>query len=99
MVENDRARVEGVTGGHAKIVTARNGRIVGAAIAGPGAGELIGMWQVAATRGLNVRDMAGVVLPYPTLNEVGKRAALTALAPAATSGWLRSLLGLLRKFG
>jgi pyruvate/2-oxoglutarate dehydrogenase complex dihydrolipoamide dehydrogenase (E3) component len=99
VAENDRARAEGVTGGHAKIITSRNGRIVGAAIAGPGAGELIGMWQVAVARGLNVRAMAGVVLPYPTLNEVGKRAALTALAPAAASGWLRSLLGLLRKFG
>jgi len=46
-----------------------------------------------------VRDMAAIVLPYPTLNEVGKRAALNAFAASATNPWLRRLLGLLRKFG
>lgn len=99
VAENDRARAEGATIGHARIITARNGRILGAAIAGPGAGELIGMWQVAVARGLNIRAMAGIVLPYPTMNEVAKRAAVGALAPAASNVWLRRLLGVLRKFG
>jgi pyruvate/2-oxoglutarate dehydrogenase complex dihydrolipoamide dehydrogenase (E3) component len=99
IAENDRARAEGHVAGHARLLVARNGRVVGAAIAGPGAGELIGMWQVAVSRGLRLRDMAGIVLPYPTLNEVGKRAAVTGFAPAATNRWLRTLLGLLRKFG
>lgn len=99
LAENDRARAEGVTAGHVKIIAARNGRVLGAAIAGPGAGEMIALWQVAATQGLKLQAMASLVLPYPTLNEASKRAALTALAPMAANPWLRRLLGLLRKFG
>jgi pyruvate/2-oxoglutarate dehydrogenase complex dihydrolipoamide dehydrogenase (E3) component len=99
IAENDRARTQGAVTGHAKLVVGRNGRVLGAAIAGPGAGELIGLWQIAIVCGLTLRDMAGLHLPYPTLNEVGTRAAASAFAAALPSSWLRRLLGLLRKFG
>jgi pyruvate/2-oxoglutarate dehydrogenase complex dihydrolipoamide dehydrogenase (E3) component len=99
LAETDRARTDGVMTGHAKLVVGRNRRVLGVAIAGRGAGELIGLWQVAVARRLTVRDMAAIVLPYPTLNEVGKRAAMNAFAASATNPWLRRLLGLLRKFG
>ncbi len=99
IAENDRARTQGAVTGHAKLVVGRNGRVLGAAIAGPGAGELIGLWQIAVVCGFTLRDMAGLHLPYPTLNEVGTRAAASAFAAALPSSWLRRLLGLLRKFG
>lgn len=98
VAHHEKARIEGVVAGHAKLVVARNGRILGAAVAGPGAGELIGMWQVAVARRLKLSDMAALALPHPTLNEVAQRAALAGFRPGA-SRWLRVLLGVLRKLG
>jgi len=43
--------------------------------------------------------LAELVLPYPTLAEIGKRAATTYFAPAAASPWVRRIIALLRRFG
>ncbi len=72
--ENDRARAEGRTDGLAKVILGRGGRILGAGIAGPHAGELIQIWALALSKGLRAKDIAGHVAPYPTLGEVSKRA-------------------------
>jgi pyruvate/2-oxoglutarate dehydrogenase complex dihydrolipoamide dehydrogenase (E3) component len=73
--ENDRAQAERVASGLVKVVTRRNGRILGAAILGPHAGELIHPWVLAVGQGLKIAAFAGMIAPYPTLGEVGKRAA------------------------
>src|SRR5271165_852266 len=75
--ENDRAQTERDTHGHIKVITSRGGRILGATIVGPSAGELITTWTLAIGRRLNVRTLAGIIVPYPTLAEVGKRAVIT----------------------
>jgi pyruvate/2-oxoglutarate dehydrogenase complex dihydrolipoamide dehydrogenase (E3) component len=80
------------------IVTAR-GRILGCAIAAPGAGDLIVPWALASAKGLKVQDLAGLVFPYPTLSEVSKRAAVEFLRPSAQNPWLRRLIGVARRFG
>ncbi len=97
--ENDRAQAERETSGHIKVVTAKNGRILGATIVGAHAGELIATWALALSQGLNIRAMAGLVMPYPTLGEVGKRAAITYFSPSLTSPRVRRLIGFLRRFG
>jgi pyruvate/2-oxoglutarate dehydrogenase complex dihydrolipoamide dehydrogenase (E3) component len=97
--ENDRAQAEHETRGHIKVVTARNGRILGATIVGAHAGELITTWTLALTHGLNIRAMTGIVVPYPTLSEIGRRAAITYFSPSVTSPKLRRLIGFLRRFG
>jgi len=97
--ENDRAQAERTTGGHIKVVTDRKGTVLGATIVGAGAGELITAWTLAVTEGLNVRAFAGIVVPYPTLAEIGKRAAITYFTPSLTSSWVRRIIGLLRRFG
>jgi len=97
--ENDRAQAERTTTGHIKVVTDRRGEILGASIVGAGAGELITAWTLAVTEGLNIRAMAGIVVPYPTLAEIGKRAAITYFTPTLTQGWVRRLIGVLRRFG
>jgi hypothetical protein len=48
---------------------------------------------------MNVRDIAGHVAPYPTMGEIGKRAALAYFADATRSGWVRRLIRLLKTFG
>jgi pyruvate/2-oxoglutarate dehydrogenase complex dihydrolipoamide dehydrogenase (E3) component len=97
--ENDRAQAEHGTQGHIKVVTAANGRILGATIVGAHAGELITTWTLALSRGLNIRAMTEIVVPYPTLSEIGKRAALTYFSSSLTSPKVRRLLGFLRRFG
>jgi len=72
--ENDRAICEGDTAGLVKLVLNRRGRILGAGIVGPGAGEMIGMYALAVARRMNVLALAGVVLPYPIRGEAGRRA-------------------------
>jgi len=73
--ENDRAQAERATHGVIKVLTRRNGRILGASILGAQAGELIHPWVLAISRGLKIGALATMIAPYPTLGEVGKRAA------------------------
>jgi pyruvate/2-oxoglutarate dehydrogenase complex dihydrolipoamide dehydrogenase (E3) component len=97
--DNDRAQAEGVTPGHIKVVTDRRGRILGATIVGAQAGELITAWTLALSQRLNIRAMAGIVVPYPTLSEIGKRAAIEYFAPRLTGSWVRRIIRWLRKLG
>src|SRR5919204_148621 len=97
--ENDRAQAEGATVGHIKIVTNGRGKIVGVTIVGEAAGELITAWTLAISRGLNIRAVAGMIVPYPTLAEIGKRAAVTYFLPSLTNVWVRRIIGWLRRFG
>jgi pyruvate/2-oxoglutarate dehydrogenase complex dihydrolipoamide dehydrogenase (E3) component len=97
--ENDRAQAERATMGHIKIVTNGRGKIVGATIVGEAAGELITAWTLAISRGLNIRAVAGMIVPYPTLAEIGKRAAVTYFLPSLTNVWVRRIIGWLRRFG
>jgi hypothetical protein len=41
----------------------------------------------------------GIIIPYPTLAEIGKRAAMTYFSPGLTSLWVRRIIALLRRFG
>jgi pyruvate/2-oxoglutarate dehydrogenase complex dihydrolipoamide dehydrogenase (E3) component len=97
--ENDRARAGRETAGHIKAVVTPRGRILGCAIAGPHAGELIVPWGLALSKNLKIQDLAGLVFPYPTLSEVTKRVAVEFLRPSAQNPWLRRLIGVVRRFG
>lgn len=97
--ENDRAQAEGKTAGLIKLVTDRKGRILGASIFGAGAGEMIHFWALAITRKLTVREIASYVAPYPTLGEIGKRAAITYFTETTRKPFVRALVRFLRRFG
>jgi len=77
---NDRAQAEGKTEGLIKLMVLR-GRPVGVTIAGPGAGEMIGLWAFMIANRSKLGDLAGTVLPYPTLNELSKRVAGAYFSP------------------
>jgi pyruvate/2-oxoglutarate dehydrogenase complex dihydrolipoamide dehydrogenase (E3) component len=97
--DNDRAQTEGDTHGHIKVITTRKGKIVGATIVGAQAGELIAMWTFAIAQGLNIRAVTDIVLPYPTLSELGKHAAIDFFTPSLTSPWVRRIIRWVRIFG
>jgi pyruvate/2-oxoglutarate dehydrogenase complex dihydrolipoamide dehydrogenase (E3) component len=96
---NDRAQTEGKPDGLVKVIVAKNGRILGAGIVGASAGELIGLWTLALNQRLKISSIANLVLPYPTLNEASKRAAISYYAAYPQKPWLRKILGLLKFFG
>jgi pyruvate/2-oxoglutarate dehydrogenase complex dihydrolipoamide dehydrogenase (E3) component len=97
--ENDRAHAEGEARGHIKVVTSARGRILGVTIVGAGAGELITAWTLAISRGADIRAFAGIVVPYPTLADIGKWAATTYFMSSLTSSWVRGIIALLRRLG
>lgn len=74
MSENDRAVAEQDETGLVKLVVSGN-RVIGAGILAPQAGEMIGQWTLAITRKIPLSAMAGLIVPYPTRSEAGKRAA------------------------
>lgn len=73
--ENDRAQTERDIEGTIKVVLGARGKILGATIVGPRAGEMITTWVLAINEGLRIGSIANLIVPYPTLNEVSKRAA------------------------
>jgi len=97
--DNDRAQTEREIRGHIKVVTMGNGTILGATIIGAHAGELISTWALAIQQQLNIRAVAELIVPYPTLAEVGKRAALGFFTPKLTQPLLRRIIPFLRRFG
>jgi pyruvate/2-oxoglutarate dehydrogenase complex dihydrolipoamide dehydrogenase (E3) component len=97
--ENDRAQAERTTAGHIKVITTRSGRILGATIVGHNAGELIATWSLAVGQRLNIRAVATAVLPYPTLGEIGKRAAISRYTTSLTSPMVRRIIAWLRRLG
>jgi pyruvate/2-oxoglutarate dehydrogenase complex dihydrolipoamide dehydrogenase (E3) component len=99
LAENDRAQAERETEGLAKLVVGKRGRILGVSIAAPGAGEMIGLWSLAMSRGMTVTDMAQHVPPYPTMGEIGKRAAMTYFTGATRKPIVRRIVRFLRRFG
>jgi len=64
--EVDRAITEGRAAGYSRLVLDRRGRVVGATVVGPRAGETLAELTLAVRRGLRARDLAGVMHPYPT---------------------------------
>jgi pyruvate/2-oxoglutarate dehydrogenase complex dihydrolipoamide dehydrogenase (E3) component len=96
--ENDRAQVERTTEGHIKVVTDRAGEILGATIVGPQARESIAAWTLAVSQKLNIRALAGLVVPYPAYAEVGKRAAIAYFTHGLTRPPRRRIMGWLRRF-
>lgn len=95
---NDRAIATAGTGGLVKVMVVR-GRPVGAAIVGPEAGELIGLWALAIQNRLKLSAIAATVLPYPTLGEVSKRAAGAYFSPKLFDNpWLKRGVRLVQRF-
>jgi len=97
--DNDRAHTERDTAGEIKIVTRRNGRIIGATILGAAAGDLILPWALAISQKLKIGAMANLIVPYPTRGEAGKRAAGAYYTPTLFAPRTRRLVRFLARFG
>lgn len=94
--DNDRAIAEDRTLGEAKLVLHR-GKLVGASIAGDGAGDILQLVSVAMSNGLKLTALTNFISPYPTRAEVVKRAASAYFTPSVFGKPARTLVGLLQR--
>ncbi|SEQ37641.1 Pyruvate/2-oxoglutarate dehydrogenase complex, dihydrolipoamide dehydrogenase (E3) component [Loktanella sp. DSM 29012] len=95
---NDRANTELKTKGLIKVMVVK-GKPVGASIAGHMAGELIAMWSMAIANGLKMTAISNTVLPYPTYNEINKRAAGAYFTPKLfESDTVKMVVGLVQRW-
>ena len=97
--ENDRAQAERRTHGMIKVITTKKGHVLGAAVVGPAAGEIIQAWVLALNAKVKIGTIAGMISPYPTFGEVTKRAAGSFYTPTLFSDRTKAIVGFLRKFG
>ena len=93
----DRSILEGETEGYAKVVfERRSGRLRGATVVHPHAGELLGEALIAVTRRLKVSALSSVIHPYPTavsvwgrLGDLANRGRLTPRAARILKALIR----------
>jgi len=95
---NDRAQAERATEGLAKIILGPRGRILGATILAPRAGEMIGVWALAIQQKLKIGAIASMIAPYPTMSEISKRAAGSFYTPRLFSARTQRLVGLIQRW-
>mgnify|MGYP001150843619 CR=1 FL=1 len=87
----DRALAEGATQGELRLHVAK-GRIIGASLLGPQAGELIHEIALAVSERIPLRKIASLVHAYPTLAQITKRAAGSYFSPTLFSPKTRSFV-------
>lgn len=75
------------TAGFVKVVTRLGGRLLGAAIVGPHAGELIHEYTLALTKKMNITELSRVIHIYPTLSQVADERMKQKLTPTAEKTW------------
>ena len=95
---NDRAQAERNTEGMVKIILGGGGRILGATILAPRAGEMIGLWGLAIQSKMKIGAVAQMMAPYPTMSEISKRAAGSYYTPSLFSKRTRFIVGLIQRW-
>lgn len=93
--ELDRAVAEAEVIGFSRLAIGRRGRIIGATVVGPRAGETIGELAVAVSQRLTTGDLAGVTHPYPTFSDGAWNAAVADYRSRLGVPPARRLTGLL----
>ncbi|MBR9843920.1 MAG: FAD-dependent oxidoreductase [Rhodobacteraceae bacterium] len=95
---NDRLVAERKARGLIKVMVVK-GRPVGVSIAGPQAGEHIALWSLVIANRLKMGQVAAMIAPYPTVAEIGKRAAGTYFSPKLFDNpRLKRVVGLVQRW-
>lgn len=94
----DRAAAERLRKGGIKLLLhKRSARILGASILAPHAGEMIALWGLAIEKKATLRDVAGMIMPYPSYGDLSKRAAGGYFSPRLFSPRTRKIVRWLQK--
>lgn len=93
----DRAVTDGATSGFVKLISTANGRLLGAQIVGPRAGDIINELALALARHLTLAQIAAVTHVYPTFAlAIQQAAGAYAMERASRSPIIRLLRRLAR---
>lgn len=93
----DRAITDQTTEGFIKLMIVK-GRPVGVTLVGAHAGEQISLWALALAGKVKLSTIAGMVAPYPTLNEISKRVAGAYFSPRLFgSAWIKTLVRVVQR--
>lgn len=92
----DRALAEVETTGEMKLIS-RKGKILGATILGPHAGELIHEIVLAMQTGLKIGDISATIHAYPTLAQISRRTVNTYYGEKLFSDRTRKVVGWINK--
>jgi pyruvate/2-oxoglutarate dehydrogenase complex dihydrolipoamide dehydrogenase (E3) component len=98
--EVDRAIAEADTSGFARLVLDGKGRVMGATVVGPRAGESLAELVLAVRLGLRARDLAATVHAYPTYGDGPWNAAIADTREqlaAPRAAWAIGVLASLRR--
>lgn len=95
--QNDRAVAERTPWGMIKVVVNKEGRIKGAGIVGPHAGEVIQKWGLAISAGLDIGKVAAAVAPYPTIGYSDRKLAESFEGPTLIARGERRLSAICRE--
>lgn len=89
---SDRARADGDAGGRIVAVCGPKGRLLGAGILAPAAGEMIHELALLIKDGRRLTDLSSLIHVYPTLStSIGQVAAEATFAAALRFAWLTRL--------
>jgi len=95
LVELDRAIVDRATNGFARVLL-RRGRILGASLVGPHAGDLIHELALAMRLKTKVKEITELVHAYPSYAQIHRRSITSHYAYLLRTNRLRSLVWLLQ---
>jgi pyruvate/2-oxoglutarate dehydrogenase complex dihydrolipoamide dehydrogenase (E3) component len=88
----DRAIIEGEASGFLKVIATSSGRVLGAHLVGPSAGELIHQFVAAVRDGVLISEFAETIHVYPTLSEVAHRAGNEYFQDLLQNRWIKAAL-------
>lgn len=95
--QTDRAIATRRAHGTAKLVIDRNGTIKGAAIVGPEAGEIIGLFGLAIAKDVKLAELADWIAPYPSFVGIITQLVEAWQAQAAPEPWRQRRRALMRR--
>ena len=100
MSRTDRAVCDNDTGGFIKLVTKKDGTILGSTIVAARAGETITEFIIAIKHGLKLADLAGAIHAYPTystaVQQIAAAATIDSMLAGASGAVIRGLAKFLR---
>lgn len=97
LADTDRAIADGRTVGFARLVVDARGRVRGAAIVGPRAGETLGEASLAVAQGLTTSALGAVTHAYPTYSDALWNAAIADVRARLKRPTLRRVIAVLRR--
>ena len=97
--DNDKAHTDREIEGKLKVITTTRGIIIGATMVGNSAGEVIQSWCLPISKRLKIKDVCRLILPYPTLGEINKAAAVKYYSASLFGNRIKNFVRFLSSFG